>query len=85
VEALAKRGDVAVGISTSGNSPNVLLGLRRAKELGCATLALLGRDGGSIGGEADLALVYPAKETPRIQEAHAVLIHLLCALVESEP
>jgi D-sedoheptulose 7-phosphate isomerase len=84
VEALAKRGDVAAGISTSGNSPNVLLGLRRAKELGCATLALLGRDGGSIGSEADLALVYPSRETPRIQEAHAVLIHLLCALVESE-
>ena len=83
VEALAKRGDVAVGISTSGNSPNVLLGLRRAKELGCATLALLGRDGGAIGNEAGLALVYPSHETPRIQEAHAVLIHLLCALVES--
>lgn len=83
VEALARRGDVAVGISTSGNSPNVLLGLRRAKALGCATLALLGRDGGAIGNEADLALVYPSQETPRIQEAHAVLVHLLCALVES--
>jgi len=83
VEALARPGDAAVGISTSGNSPNVLEGLREARRRGCRTLALLGRDGGAIAPEVEAALVYPAAETPRIQEAHAVLIHLLCALVEA--
>ncbi len=82
VEALARPGDVAVGISTSGHSPNVRLGLQEARRRGCFTLAVLGRDGGAMAGEADLALVYPAEATPRIQEMHAVLGHLLCALVE---
>ncbi|MGC8723453.1 MAG: D-sedoheptulose 7-phosphate isomerase [Acidobacteriota bacterium] len=82
VEALARPGDVAVGISTSGHSPNVRLGLQEARRRGCFTLAVLGRDGGALAGEADLALVYPAEATPRIQEMHAVLGHLLCALVE---
>ncbi len=84
VEALARPGDVAVGISTSGHSPNVRLGLKEARSRGCFTLAVLGRDGGAMAGEADLALVYPAEATPRIQEMHAVLGHLLCALVEGE-
>jgi D-sedoheptulose 7-phosphate isomerase len=83
VEALARPGDAVLAISTSGRSPNVLLGLREARARGCATAALLGGDGGVIRGEADVALVYPSRETPRIQEAHAVLIHLLCALVEA--
>jgi len=84
VEALARQGDVAVGISTSGSSPNVLRALRRAKSLGCGTVALLGRDGGVIAPETDVALVYPAHDTPRIQEFHAVLVHVLCALIESD-
>ncbi len=84
VEALARPGDVAVGISTSGNSPNVGLALAKARELGCFTLAVLGRDGGTIAHEADLALVYPARETARVQEFHAVLGHMLCALAEAE-
>lgn len=83
VEALAKPGDAAVGISTSGNSPNVLLAMKEARRRGCRTAALLGRDGGAIAPEVEAALVYPAAETPRIQEAHAVLIHILCALVEA--
>ncbi len=85
VEALARPGDAAVGISTSGNSPNVHAALERAKAQGCKTVAVLGRDGGSIAPLVDVALVYGAKETPRIQEFHAVLGHVLCALVESEP
>ena len=84
VEALAKPGDVAVGISTSGNSPNVVAALRKAKELGCSTVAVLGKDGGRAASLCDVALVYGASETPRIQEFHAVLGHLLCALTESE-
>jgi len=83
VTALARPGDAAVGISTSGNSRNVLNGLAAARDRGCATLAVLGRDGGKISGIADVALVYPAQETPRIQEFHAVLVHLLCALVDA--
>ena len=83
VEALARPGDVAVGISTSGHSPNVLLALKEARSAGAGTVAVLGRDGGVIAREADVALVYPASETPRIQEFHAVLGHLLCSLVEA--
>ncbi len=82
VEALARPGDVAVGISTSGNSPNVLLGLREARSLSCKTIAVVGHDGGAMAGEADVVLLYPARETPRIQEFHAVIGHLLCALVD---
>lgn len=85
VEALARPGDSAVGISTSGTSPNVRLALKKAKALGCRTVAILGRDGGTMAAEVDVALVYGAQQTPRIQEFHAVLGHLLCALVESEP
>lgn len=82
VEALASKGDVLVGISTSGHSPNVLKAVRAARERGCATIGLLGRDGGNIAVEVDLALVVPAEATSHIQEAHIVIIHLLCELVE---
>jgi D-sedoheptulose 7-phosphate isomerase len=85
VEALARPGDAAVGISTSGNSENVRLALAEARARGCSTVAILGRDGGTVGPEADVALVYGAEETPRIQEFHLVLGHLLCALVDSDP
>ncbi len=84
VEALARPGDVAVGLSTSGNSPNVLKGLQEAGRRGCATIALLGRNGGEIAGAAGIPLVYPAADTPRIQEFHAVLVHILCALVDAD-
>lgn len=84
VEALARPGDVAVGISTSGASENVRLALAEARARGCATVAILGRDGGTIRAEADVALVYPGMETPRIQEFHLVLGHLLCALVDAD-
>lgn len=82
VEALATPGDIIVGISTSGNSPNVLLGLQSAKAIGCGTVGLLGRDGGSIAPLVDINLTVPAMETPRIQEVHAIIIHLLCQQVE---
>jgi len=84
VEGLARPGDAAVGISTSGNSPNVRLALEKAKSMGCRTVAVLGRDGGSIAPMVDVALVYGSLQTPRIQEFHSVIGHILCALVESE-
>jgi D-sedoheptulose 7-phosphate isomerase len=82
VEALAKPGDMVVGISTSGNSANVKKALESAREKGCRTVALLGRDGGGIRGVSDLALVVPSDDTPRIQEGHIAIIHIVCDLVE---
>lgn len=84
VEAHAVAGDVVVGISTSGNSPNVQLALEEAKARGCRTIALLGKDGGSIRGVAELSLVVPSNDTPRIQEGHITVIHIVCDLVERQ-
>lgn len=82
VEALAQAGDVVLGISTSGNSPNVRSALQLARERGCRTMGLLGRDGGSIRSLCDLALVVPSLDTPAIQEGHITIIHIVCDLVE---
>jgi len=82
VEAHASAGDAVVGISTSGNSPNVLKALLLARERGCRTIGLLGRDGGNIKAACDLALVVPSSDTPRIQEGHGAIIHIVCDLVE---
>jgi D-sedoheptulose 7-phosphate isomerase len=82
VEALASPGDVLVGISTSGNSPNVLKALELGRERGCRTIGLLGKDGGGIRAVCDLALVVPSSDTPRIQEGHIAIIHIVCDLVE---
>jgi D-sedoheptulose 7-phosphate isomerase len=82
VEALARPGDVVVGISTSGNSPNVLRAVETGRRLGCFTVALTGGSGGSLARAADEAFVVPSPETPRIQETHITLGHALCALVE---
>ena len=82
VRAFARKGDGVVAISTSGNSRNVIKGLEAAREIGCATFALLGRDGGRIAHMVDEALVIPSQETPHIQELHIAVIHLLCHIVE---
>jgi D-sedoheptulose 7-phosphate isomerase len=82
VEGLGNPGDVLVGLTTSGNSGNVLRAFEVARERGLKTLALLGRDGGSAAGVADVELVVPVEATARIQEAHQVLIHLICAEVQ---
>lgn len=84
VEALAAAGDLVLGISTSGHSANVIKALAAAREKGCHTVGLLGRDGGRIAGMVDLALTVPSQETPRIQEAHQLIIHIICDLVEKE-
>ncbi len=84
VEALAQPGDVVVGISTSGTSRNVLLALESARTAGCRTVGLLGRDGGTIAALSDLALVVPSSDTPRIQEGHITIIHIVCDLVEKK-
>ncbi|HJV34344.1 D-sedoheptulose 7-phosphate isomerase [Geomonas sp.] len=82
VEALAVPGDVVIGISTSGNSPNVQIALEAAIEKGCRTVALLGKDGGSIAKLVELPLIVPSNDTPRIQEGHITIIHIVCDLVE---
>lgn len=82
VEAHGRPGDVAWGISTSGNSRNVLEGLKKAKELGLGTVGLLGSGGGLCLGCCDVALVVNSSSTPRIQELHLVSYHIICALLE---
>lgn len=82
IEGLAKSGDIAFGLSTSGNSKNVIAGLKKAKALGCKTIGLLGGDGGLIAPLVDLALTVPSKATPRVQESHITIGHILCGLVE---
>jgi D-sedoheptulose 7-phosphate isomerase len=82
VGALAVKGDVLFGITTSGNSPNVLRALAVAKEKGAVTVALTGGTGGHVAGLADHALVVPATATCRIQEMHIMLIHMLCERID---
>ena len=82
VEALAVQGDVVMGITTSGSSPNVRAALDLAGEMGCRTIGLLGGDGGTIKDCVEIALTVPATDTPRIQEGHITIIHIICDMVE---
>lgn len=84
VEALARKGDVLIGISTSGNSENVLRAFKLAQELGLTTVALLGKDGGKAKNLADDTLVIPSNSTARIQEMHILIGHILCEIIEQE-
>jgi D-sedoheptulose 7-phosphate isomerase len=81
LEALGRKGDVAIGISTSGNSPNVLRALETANERGLITVALTGR-GGEAGTLAAHHIAVPETRTARVQEVHATLLHVICELVE---
>ena len=83
VRAYARPGDVVIGISTSGNSANVIAGLRTAQDLGCFTIALLGKDGGALRGQCDHELIVEASGTDRIQEVHTIILHILIEAVES--
>lgn len=82
VEALGKEGDVACGISTSGNSPNVLRALEVAKSRSIYTVALAGESGGAMKTIADCTICIPSRETPRIQECHILAGHIICEIVE---
>jgi D-sedoheptulose 7-phosphate isomerase len=84
VDALARAGDVCIGISTSGRSENVIRGLIMARSRGCTAAALGGGDGGRLVGLADPLLLVPSRETARIQEMHILVGHLLCAALEAE-
>jgi D-sedoheptulose 7-phosphate isomerase len=82
IEALGQPGDVAFGISTSGNSPNVVNALRRGRALGMRTIGLTGQGGGSLAEHCDVLMAVPLTETPRIQEVHRVTYHAICAALE---
>jgi len=82
IEALGKAGDVALGISTSGGSPNVVAGLDAAKARGLQTIALTGKDGGAVGRAAAIHINVPSQSTARIQEVHRTLLHIVCDIVE---
>jgi len=82
IEAFGRPGDVAIGISTSGNSRNVIQALRAAKRRGMLTVGMTGESGGQLKPEVDYCICVPSRETPRIQESHILIGHILCELVE---
>ena len=84
VEALANKGDLIIGISTSGNSQNVINALKKAKELDCKTLGFSGRDGGNMNNICDINLIVPSNDTPRIQEIHILIGHIICQIIDNE-
>ena len=84
IEGLGNRGDVAFGISTSGNSKNVIEGIKQAKKMGLKTISLTGCGGGKLAPLTDISLIVPATETARIQESHLCVAHAICELVEEK-
>ena len=84
LEGMGQEGDLFFGISTSGNSKNVLNAFEMAKKKGITTVALVGRDGGAMAKSADFAIVVPSSSTPRIQESHILIGHIICDIIEKE-
>ena len=84
VEAFVKNGDVVFGLSTSGNSTNIINALKLAGKIGAKTIGFTGRDGGMIKDIVDVCLMVPSSETPRIQECHITVGHILCSIIENE-
>ena len=84
IVALGREGDVAIGISTSGNSANVIRAIEVAKEMGLETVALTGNDGGDLAKVANHSLIVPSSNTPCIQEVHMAVVHILCEMVEAQ-
>jgi D-sedoheptulose 7-phosphate isomerase len=84
VRGLGRRDDVVLAISTSGNSANVVAAVEAARDVGLTTIALVGEGGGELSPLVDVCIGFPARSTPRVQEGHALIGHLLCELVESE-
>ncbi len=84
VEALAQKGDMLIGISTSGNSPNVVYALQKGREMGCRAVGLSGKGGGKMNDVCDLNIIVPSDDTARIQEMHILIGHILCQLIDNE-
>lgn len=83
VEALAQKGDVLIGISTSGNSANVINGFIKGAELGCVCIGLSGRDGGKMNAHTVENIVIPSNDTARIQEMHILIGHIICQIIDT--
>ncbi|MBA3026395.1 MAG: D-sedoheptulose 7-phosphate isomerase, partial [Sulfurimonas sp.] len=84
LEGMGQSGDIFIGISTSGNSLNIINAFHSAKNKGIMTVALVGRDGGEMAKMADYAIIIPSNSTPRIQESHILIGHILCDIIEKE-
>ncbi len=84
IKGSGKKGDVLFGISTSGNSTNVVNALKQANELGMKTIAFTGEGGGEMAAVADICIKVPSTDTPRVQEAHILIGHIICEIIESE-
>ena len=84
LEGMGQEGDLFIGISTSGNSQNILNAFASAKAKGITTVALTGRDGGKMADAADYTLIVPSNDTPRIQESHLLIEHMICDAIEKE-
>lgn len=84
IQACGRKGDILIGISTSGNSPNVVNALQKAKEIGMITIGFTGKDGGKMQSICDMMIKIPSKDTPRIQESHILVGHIICQLIEEE-
>ena len=84
IQAIGRRGDIVLAISTSGNSPNVIEAVKQAREMEIKTIGLLGAGGGKLAALVDLPLIVPHSETPRIQEVHIAASHIICQLIEDE-
>jgi D-sedoheptulose 7-phosphate isomerase len=84
LEGMGQEGDLFIGISTSGNSVNIINAFLSAKAKGITTVALTGRDGGKMAQMADIAIIIPSNDTPRIQESHILIGHILCDIIEKE-
>lgn len=84
LEGMGQKGDIFIGISTSGNSKNIINAFEVAKNKGIKTVALVGRDGGEMAKIADISLIVPSESTPRIQESHILIGHIICDIIEKE-
>jgi len=84
VEALVNKNDVVIGISTSGKSLNIIKGLKMASKVGCKTIGMSGQSGGSMSQICNINLIVPSQDTPRIQEMHILIGHIICQLIEQE-
>ena len=81
---MRKSGDILFGISTSGNSANIINALKMAKKKGALTMSLLGCGGGKVAQESDFPIICSSNETPRVQEMHILIIHILCSVIENK-
>ena len=84
IEALGSKGDVFIAITTSGNSKNLINAVAAAKKLGIKTIAMLGKDGGKLKGTCDAQIIVPSDNTPRIQEMHLMIMHIMCEVLDNE-